>query len=408
VQLGAAFPSRDHYCHVVHASDLAHGKKPKGYRKSMAFKPLQPREKGVISTQREVLSSEFYKSQKEIDREFDHWRYHASREGVPALLSEGDPPETRQSFRDAAVNFALLELGDHGIRGDTVAHKFWAIRKAHANRFLPDPLEDCFELAEILHRAKKLDPDSVGKLPVTIALLRVLFSMLCLANIEHRVLHALYIFAFAFGNRISEVAVHELYTICWEDLHFYLKDVEVDVLARGPTGHYIDDPDELEAIQQADKTTRRGKGVPRSHTLNSLDHSMCVVRTLCCLKRDLALIGMAKPGDPVFAWAPSKGVTRKMAGAVLKEAAVACGIPAADVSCHSLRSGAMTAFRAAGIPWAETKLFLRWKSDSAADLYNWPHTKLVAGKADKIFSSAPIHRLRGLFVHCLGGLHDGR
>ena len=116
---------------------------------------------------------------------------------------------------------------------------------------------------------------------------------------------------------------------------------------------------------------------------------------------------MARPSDPVFSWAPGSGVTRAMASSVLKEAAVVCGIPAADISNHSLRSGAMTAFRAAGIPWAETKMFLRWKSDSSAELYNWPHTQLVAGKAAQIFSSAPIHRLRGLFVHCLGGLRVG-
>ena len=216
-------------------------------------------------------------------------------------------------------------------------------------------------------------------------------------------LHAFCIFAFAFGSRVSEVAIKELYTNQWADLHFYLLGKEVDVLATGPSGCYLFEPDELEAIQQADETTRGGRGVPRSHTLNTLDHEWCVVRVLCSLKRDLALVGMAGPTDPVFSWAPAKGVTRKMAGEVLKVAAVACGIPAADVSCHSLRSGAMTAFRAAGIPWAETKMFLRWKSDSAADLYNWPHTKLVAGKAAQIFSSAPIHRLRGLFVHCLGG-----
>jgi len=113
---------------------------------------------------------------------------------------------------------------------------------------------------------------------------------------------------------------------------------------------------------------------------------------------------MARPKDPLFSWAPGKGVTRRMASAILKQAATACGIPAADISNHSLRAGAMTAFRAAGIPWRETKLFLRWKSDSAAELYEWPHTQIVAGMASRIFSSAPIHRMRGLFVHCMGGL----
>jgi hypothetical protein len=262
-------------------------------------------------------------------------------------------------------------------------------------------------LKEILRRARALDPDSVGKLPVTVALLIVLFSLLDRSRIEHQVIAAYYVHGFAFGNRVSEIAIGELFTLLWEDLHFYRQDVEVDVLLLDQAGVWVFEPDELESIQQADKVTRRGKGVPRSHTLNTSDERLCVVRRLCDLKRALWRLGMARPSDPVFSWAPGSGVTRAMASSVLKEAAVVCGIPAADISNHSLRSGAMTAFRAAGIPWAETKMFLRWKSDSSAELYNWPHTQLVAGKAAQIFSSAPIHRLRGLFVHCLGGLRVG-
>jgi hypothetical protein len=262
-------------------------------------------------------------------------------------------------------------------------------------------------LQELLRRAKRLDPDAKGKLPATVALLVALFSLLQPALIEHKTLRAYYMYGFSYGSRVSEIAIGEQYTVLWQDLHFYLCDREIDILETDGAGLYRNSPDELEAIQQADKTTRRGKGVPRSHTLNTADPSLCVVLHMCDLKRALHELGMARPEDPVFAWAPGKGVTRKMAGSVLKEAAVACGIPAAAVSNHSLRSGAMTAFRAAGIGWPETKMFLRWKSDSSADLYNWPHTRLVAGKAAQIFSAAPIHRLRGMFVHCLGGLQDG-
>jgi hypothetical protein len=380
---------------------------PNGYRKSMAFKPITAMERATIDATRAKLGSGFYKSQGAIDMQYEHWWLHASRAAVPAILEPTDPPEVRLAFHSAAVDFVLLELGEHAIRGASISHKVWAIRKAHANRFLPDPFADCFELVEILRRARKLDPDSVGKLPVTVALLVVLFSMLDPSRIEHRTLAAYYLHAFAFGNRVSEVAISEMFTIVWEDLHFYLLDHEIDVLAVGPDGRYRSDPDELESIQQADKMTRRGHGAPRSHTLNVLEPRLCVVKSLCALKRDLAGVGMARPDDPVFSWAPGKGVTRKMASSVLKEAAAACGIPAAKISNHSLRSGAMTAFRAAGIPWIVTKMFLRWKSDSAAELYNWPHTRLVAGRAGEIFSSAPIHRMRGLFVHCLGGLRDG-
>jgi hypothetical protein len=380
---------------------------PAKYRQKMAFKPFSAIEQAVKQATRERLGNSFYKSQDVIDSEFDHWGFHCTRWGIGPFLEPGASEKARADFSAAAVDFALLELGDHKIRGDSVAHKFWAIRKAHANRFMPDPLSDCFELKEILRRAKKLDPDAEGKLPVTVSLLIVLFSLLQPSLIEHRVLRAYYVYGFSYGSRVSEIAIGEEYTVLWCDLHFYMRDLEMDVLARDARGMYLSEPDELESIQQADKTTRRGKGVPRSHTLNASGPDLCLVRSMCSLKRALHAIGMARPNDPVFSWAAGKGVTRKMASSVLKEAAAACGIPAAKVSNHSLRSGAMTAFRAAGIPWAETKMFLRWKSDSSAELYNWPHTRLVAGKAAQIFSVAPVHRMRGLFVHCLGGLRSG-
>jgi len=378
--------------------------RPTRYRKSMAYKPFTPAERAIMSATREKLGKEFYASQSSIDAELEHWVYHCTRVGIHPYLTDNDTEATQSAFLEAAVEFALLELGDHGIRGSSVAHKFWAVRKAHANRFLSDPFEGCFELSELLRRAKKLDPDPVGKLPVTVALLKVLYAVLDCTLLEHRVIRAYYMYGFAYGSRVSEIAIKEKFTVLWSDLHFYLDGVEVDVMERDPLNRFRFQPDELEAIQQADKTTRRGKGVPRSHFLNGADSSWCIVRALCALKRDLRAVGMAKDDDPVFSWSDGAGVTRPMAGAMLKEAASMCGIPKARISCHSLRSGAMTAFRAAGIGWPETKMFLRWKSDSAADLYNWPHTRLVAGKAAQIFSSAPIHRLRGLFVHCMGGL----
>jgi len=389
---------------VGEASHPGRQKHPNHYRRSMAFKPFTERERAAMDSQRQLLGHSFYKSQGSIDQLASHWQYHASRAGVPFILQEDDPEEVAIAFRKAAVDFALLELVDHAIRGDSLQQKFWAIRKSHSNRFQPDPFEGCFELLEILRRAKKLDPESKGKLPVTISLLIVLFSLLDPRVLEHRVLKAYYLHGFAYGNRVSEIAVGELYTMRWQDVHFYLRGTEVDILAREADGSFSLEPDELESIQQADKVTRRGRGVPRSHTLNDSDSDLCVVRAICSLKRDLESVNMARPEDPLFSWAPGKGVTRRMASAILKQAATACGIPAADISNHSLRAGAMTAFRAAGIPWRETKLFLRWKSDSAAELYEWPHTQIVAGMASRIFSSAPIHRMRGLFVHCMGGL----
>ena len=91
-----------------------------------------------------------------------------------------------------------------------------------------------------------------------------------------------------------------------------------------------------------------------------------------------------------------------MSQKLLKRAAVLCGIPAGDIATHSLRAGAMSAAMATKIPWHVAKDFLRWKSDKSAELYAWPHTRAMKGRAAAFFKSASLHATRR--INGMGGV----
>lgn len=157
------------------------------------------------------------------------------------------------------------------------------------------------------------------------------------------------------------------------------------------------DPEEFEIIQQTDKMTRYGWGCPRSHFRD--DTPMWdIPSNMANLKRRLHAEGMARPDDPIFSWAPGLGVTRSAAAALLKSAAVDCGIPQSDVANHSLRSGAMTAALSAGYDYPSACRFFRWKSESVAELYCWPYTRMMHDSGGSLFSEVPLYRTRGRFV----------
>ena len=258
----------------------------------------------------------------------------------------------------------------------------------HQNLGLPDPFTDDYRLNLLLARARKKDPEPAGKMPATLSLLDVLDSTLDLSKLEDYCVSAYHLNGLAYANRVSEIAIGEDHTILWKDIEFHLDDFEMDVVRSAQH------PDELTETQQSDKVTRFGQGLPRSHFVNPEDSWHCIVTRICELKRRLAAVGMAKPADPVFSWAPGKGVTRHMSQKLLKRAAVLCGIPAGDIATHSLRAGAMSAAMAAEIPWHIAKDFLRWKSDKSAELYAWPHTRVMKDRVAAFFKSANLHATR--------------
>ena len=316
------------------------------------------------------------------------WQSHCTRTKTPPVRDPMDSPRTVAKFKQTAREWALIELGPRGIRGDSTARKFWAVTKWHETLTKPDPFKDDYRLQLLLSRAKKHDPVSVGKMPCTPHLLDAMDTTLALDTIEGFTVSAYHLNGLAYGNRVSEIAIGEDHTSTWKDFRLLLDDTVLDVTVSNLQ------PDELEETQQSDKTTRFGEGMPRSHFVNEDDQWRCIVTRMCELKRWLAKLGMAKDTDPVFSWAPGKGVTRTMSQKLLKRAAMLCGIPAGDVGTHSLRSGAMCQAMAAEIPWHQAKQFLRWKSDKSAELYNWPSSSSMKGRAAAFFKSASLHAVR--------------
>jgi hypothetical protein len=97
----------------------------------------------------------------------------------------------------------------------------------------------------------------------------------------------------------------------------------------------------------------------------------------------------------VFSWAnDTEGPTRAKVSAVLKAAAVADGIPAADISSHSLRVSGLSRLLAAGMPYESARTYGRWKSDCARR-YWWPATSLAQAFSVKIWASPTFARVRG-------------
>jgi hypothetical protein len=118
------------------------------------------------------------------------------------------------------------------VHGDSCGRKFWAVAKMHENIGLPNPFTDDYRLNLLLARARKLDPEPVGKMPCTLSLLDVMDSTLDLAKLEDFCVSAYHLNGLAYGNRVSEIAngIGEAHTIRWADVDFSLDNKELDVL----------------------------------------------------------------------------------------------------------------------------------------------------------------------------------
>ena len=103
----------------------------------------------------------------------------------------------------------------------------------------------------------------------------------------------------------------------------------------------------------------------------------------------------------MFSWAAdTQGVTRQLVSDMLKEAAIATGIPGADVSTHSLRRTGLSRLVAKGplnpnpMPWEIAREYGRWKSDCARR-YFWASSELAQNYATAIWASPRFVQVRG-------------
>ena len=160
---------------------------------------------------------------------------------------------------------------------------------------------------------------------------------------------------------------------------------------------------ELQVIFYSDKTNPRGKqsagqGKARSFfAITDLSNTDCIVRDMA----RLWLMSEKAKDYKVFSWAAdTQGVTRSLVSSMLKEAAIATGIPGADVSTHSLRRTGLSRLVAKGplnpnpMPWLVAREYGRWKSDCARR-YFWASTELAQNYATAIWASPCFVQVRG-------------
>ena len=160
---------------------------------------------------------------------------------------------------------------------------------------------------------------------------------------------------------------------------------------------------ELQVIFYSDKTNPRGnqavgQGKARSFfAIRDLKNTDCIVRDMA----RLWLVPGRVSNYKVFSWAAdTQGVTRKLVSDMLKEAAIATGIPGADVSTHSLRRTGLSRLVAKGplnpnpMHWEIAREYGRWKSDCARR-YFWASSELAQNYATAIWTSPRFVQVRG-------------
>ena len=96
----------------------------------------------------------------------------------------------------------------------------------------------------------------------------------------------------------------------------------------------------------------------------------------------------------VFLWGSNtQGADRKIANALLKEAAIESGIPGADVSSHNLRRTGLCRLMGAKVPmsWAAAREYGHWEN-YCAFRYFWPSTELAMDFAADIWESSDFNQ----------------
>ena len=138
----------------------------------------------------------------------------------------------------------------------------------------------------------------------------------------------------SFCCRISEWAFGEKHAVKWKNITFF--DIEgqvLDIISQTQLASIA----EAEAVFMTDKTHRMGNGSARSiFATTDPWNPNCVVRSLA----KMWLFSSRNPDHYVFSWdSGTDGVKRSQVNKILKQAGIDCGIPAADISSHSLRIG---------------------------------------------------------------------
>jgi site-specific DNA-cytosine methylase len=389
------------------------GKTKKGHnlvhnvnREKVSLIPVSVKEWEIISEQGVYFKDGRYAdtSKVQINRAWNHWRSFCIRFNRPLFLKIDTRVEKVAAFQQAKL-FLQYEVGLFKQKAESVAQKIWAVGAKHKAEYLEDPFVNNQLLRDAIADAVALDDPVKPKIPVSNETLQALQQRLSLTDRKGFVLWIAVKFAITYLCRISEYAVDGAHAVLWKHLIFYtsseaeggrqpLKIKSVADVYRAA---------ELQVIFYSDKTNPRGnkavgQGKARSFfSIRDLKNTDCIVRDMA----RLWLISERFSSYKVFSWAAdTQGVTRQLVSDMLKEAAIATGIPGADVSTHSLRRTGLSRLVAKGplnpnpMPWEIAREYGRWKSDCARR-YFWASSELAQNYATAIWASPRFVQVRG-------------
>lgn len=317
-----------------------------------------------------------------------HWIAFCKRAHLPIWLESGTVQTDRVAAAQAEL-FIYYEIATFDIKAGSVAAKLATIGREHEARRLVDPFASNVHLRHKVAHLCQLDGPPQSKIPVTDATLAVLKQLLDLNKRPSLVLWVGLRFAIALLCRISEWGFNEKHSVTWRCIIFYDKDRNVLHLHSIAQLYLIF---EMEVLFYSDKTHNFGQGTARSFfAIPDATDTRCVVRDMATLW----LISERDKSYQVFSWNHNtKGPTRLDVSAVLKQAAIQNGIPAADIASHSLRISGLSRLLAAGMPYEFARAYGRWRSDCARR-YWWPETRMAQEFSSKLWDPALFARVRG-------------
>ena len=249
-----------------------------------------------------------------------------------------------------------------GNKCSTVKGKLNGVRWHHLYAGLANPLENKFQVASALRMLKKLRGDSTGKLPVTPEILRCIGRTLDFGRERDVVTWAAVNFGFFFMMRSSEYLASGG---VFEPTRALTVDKCLPHIGDAPTDTEYLKADSVTVLFEASKTDQNRVGCTRTCYATKIDLCPVAAYKRLRLMRENGTAGSNWRGDqPLMMANDGWTCSREWITAVLKAAAIDCGIAGTDVATHSLRIGGATTAAASGtIDYEDIRRFGRWKSD---------------------------------------------
>ena len=340
---------------------------------------------------------------KNYTRFVDQWMYVCGKKGWSPFVDGLDPREAE--YR--TLFYLGYEREVHGLKAGTLRQKLSGLRWHHISNLRGNPYTDMTGVIEWLSNMEKVDGPSQPKIPVPIALLKLVALLIR----EHKppdgeCLIAGLLTGFMFLARSIEYLADDQgvfdpnRSTTWGDVavSYYPKDGGDRLGAK-----LLDLIDMVKRLDQIvvviTLTLFSQKNAMETCTrsvVSSGDEDTCVVRALA---KHLEVVvsrtdGEAPdPGTAIFTKADGSVLRRSEVSKVLKEAAMAAGVPKAKVASHSLRRGGASAYIAAGASESATRRHGRWTSE-AYEAYVFPHADTLRQAQQNLHSTMPHFELK--------------